>query len=82
MTKPFVPSDAVLSLRPFNAQEAEQADYVVCINARSMAGHPGYVRCDCEFCGRKVMHLPTAPSKPVKICFSCALETVHAGEPN
>lgn len=82
MTKPITEPGVVLTLRQFDAQEAEAADYVVCINARSMGAYPGYKHCDCEFCGRKIMHMPTAPARPLKICFSCALETIHAGEPN
>lgn len=82
MPKPETHMDAILTLRPFNAVEAEKADYVVCINARSIGNHPGYVRCECEYCGRKAMHLPTAPVRPLKICFSCALETLEAGEAN
>lgn len=82
MTKPVAPSDVVLSLRQFNAEEAEEADYVVCINARAMAGYPGYIHTECGICGRGIMHQPSAPQKPMKICFTCALETLDAGEPN
>lgn len=58
-------------------EDAEEVDCVVCLRISELPdGKPYFkddVRVPCAGCGAPILHRPTAPRKPPKVCGQCAL---------
>jgi hypothetical protein len=59
-------------------QPVEHADAVICLNAEQT---PTEIAAEniwttCHYCGILVSHRPLAPTKPPKVCTSCAVKYV------
>lgn len=67
-----------------NSEEAEDADYFVCIRASSYSPFKDNLFDFCCKCGEKVQFRPHGPTVPKKICFECVmpelLEEAKKGE--
>lgn len=60
-------------------EDAEAADFVVCCTADMPRRFHDDVETTCHDCRAGIFHRPSAPKKPHKICFHCALERAEAG---
>jgi hypothetical protein len=56
-----------------DADDAESADYFVCILATDPTAFTDNVFDFCCKCGVKVQHRPHGPTVPKRICISCAM---------
>lgn len=56
-------------------EEGERADAVVCGDPDTPTPWADNVRTNCGWCAAPIIHRPTAPRRPVKICIPCALRT-------
>lgn len=61
------------------AEEAEQADFVVCVRA----GRPSIFTDNqfgvCAHCQSQIYFRPSIPTRPVKICVECAFDLGRGG---
>lgn len=59
-----------ISIEVVPPEKAEEATVVVC-------GPTSYfwddVKTTCAACGREIVHRPTVPKKPPKVCMACAM---------
>ena len=58
-----------------SADEAERVDAVIC---GDVSCFPDDVRSLCATCGAGLVHRPTAPVRPPKICLACAIRRARA----
>jgi hypothetical protein len=58
--------------------EAESADFVVCVLATDQTPFTDNVFAFCCKCDVKVQHRPHAPKAPKKICMACAMPDMEA----
>ncbi len=63
-------------IRAVDQAEAEQADFVVCMDAPAgtQPPAPGSERTTCSGCGKALWIHPTSPRTPPRICFTCAAD--------
>lgn len=66
---------------PVDDDEAETADYYVCVKASKPSIFHDDLFDFCSKCGEKVRHRPHGPTIPKKICMECALE-IHNFAPD
>lgn len=59
------------------ADEAEDADYYVCVRASQPARFTDDLYDFCCECGEKVRHRPHGPTIPKKICLECAMPGIR-----
>ena len=58
-------------------EEAEKADAVVCGFPDTPTPWTDNVHTTCAICSTPVIHRPTAPKRPMKICVECAIASRH-----
>jgi hypothetical protein len=61
-------------------EECEQADFVVCAPASTDSPFPDNVHTVYAICGAAIIHRPTAPSRPPKVCLACAARRIAQSE--
>lgn len=54
-------------------EEAENAAFVVCCDARFPSPFTDNVAATCALCLKAIIHRPHAPKKPPKLCIDCAM---------
>ncbi len=59
--------------------EAEKADFAVCMRAGSISPFTDNLTGTCFDCGHAIIFRPYLPTKPVKICMECAIKWMGAG---
>lgn len=57
--------------------EAESADYLVCVLASEPTPFPDNVFDFCAKCGAKVQHRPHAPRAPKRVCMACVMPEIE-----
>ena len=60
--------------------EAEAATFVVCMPVGTPSPWTDNITTSCAFCDRAIIHRPTVPKTPPKICIDCA--TAATRKPN
>src|SRR5438105_10664530 len=60
-------------------EEAEQANYVICMPNGSGEYFNDDVRTTCALCARGIHHRPHVPKTPAKVCIDCALKLSEKG---
>lgn len=74
-----------MTLPPFKVvgdDEAEQADFVICLRAGSRSPFKDNLTGVCAHCGAAIIFRPYMPKTPQKICLECANDLVSAsGKP-
>lgn len=57
-------------------EEKETVDAVICMRVSDLpvCHIPGSKKDKCKMCGCEVWTAPTAPAKPPRLCFVCAME--------
>jgi hypothetical protein len=58
--------------------QAETADYVVCVSWSTPSIFSNDQRATCCACGVAVRHRPYIPKKPAKLCMECCLKMAKA----
>ena len=59
-------------------EEANEADFVVCMRVGSPSPFRDNVEGVCSHCGHAIFFRPYMPPKPRKICVECAVDLAHA----
>lgn len=54
-------------------EEAEEADFVVCVRSDQATPFTDNLHSPCSECGVSVQYRPHAPKKPKRICMECAV---------
>lgn len=75
MVKPKAPLDKVLgtSIKVTSQEDAEKADFYICMPAITPALFADDIYDDCTKCGTRVRLRPHAPKAPKRLCMECAL---------
>ena len=73
---------ADLPMEMVSAEEAEQANAVVCVRAGEEAEHykRDNVYTNCAWCGAAITHRPHVPAKPVKVCVECMIQKIQGDQ--
>lgn len=62
------------TLKPVNSEQAEAADYCVCLRKEDATPFSDNEFGVCCACGAEVQFRPYMPKRPPKICLPCAVE--------
>lgn len=65
-------ADILGKVKVVSQEEAEKADYVVCMPADEPEYFTDNLRGHCSVCNRVVVFRPHAPKKPPRVCIHCA----------
>lgn len=65
-----------------STDDAEAAEYVVCVRATDFSPYKDNVFSFCCECGEKVQHRPHVPTVPKKICLKCATPMMEEAAKN
>jgi hypothetical protein len=60
-------------------EEAEQAEFMVCMPLGTETPFYDNLTATCSDCRKLIIHRPTAPKKPPKICLDCCLLRMQGG---
>lgn len=69
-----------MKIHTISAEEAEAIGALACSFADQPRTFTDDVETNCADCQKAIIHRPTAPKKPVKLCVPCCLERAGAGE--
>lgn len=71
---------AGIEIEVVSEEEAEKATFVVCGDA-DQGPYPwdDNVETTCALCGKDVVHRPSAPKAPMKICIQCMMDSTGPG---
>lgn len=70
---------APVPIHVVTAEEAEKADYFVCMRAGNPSPFVDNVFGICAHCRTPIYFRPYAPTRPPKICVECALDLGRGG---
>jgi len=69
-----------LELKPIDRDEAETADFVVCVRLPDTSRFTDNVTSACTSCGAGIYYRPDAPTLPRKVCLQCGVRLIHEWE--
>ena len=73
---------AAMTIKIVSNEEAERADFVVCVRAGSPSPFPDNETGICSRCGHPIIFRPYMPKAPPKICVECAVGLAEAEAPS
>jgi len=68
------------NVKVVSQEEAEKSDFVVCALEGTDTPFTDNETGNCAHCNAAIIFRPTAPKKPQKICFACALDLHNGGQ--
>lgn len=71
--------DILGKLKVVSQEEAEESDFVVCALEGTLTPFTDNESGFCAHCNKAIIFRPTAPKKPQKICFACAMDLDKSG---